>query len=467
MTELEKNSSSFRVPSAPKYLLLDSRIIAHAEGVHLGLGTVEKDQHNPLFAEDKLWEPRFDNLYANVLFDEEEGIYKCWYSPFIIDERTSNTPREKWTSLAYRDARPTGREMAVCYAVSKDGVAWEKPELGIVEFNESKENNIVSRGPHGAGVWKDLSHPNPARRYKMIFKDEIEKHMSVSFSPDGLNWSAPTDCSEIQAVGDTHNNCFWSPHLGKYVGITRLWGEGQRLVGRTESADFLRWTKSVEVFRALPTELHRQIYAMPVFQYANVYLGLAMMFNTDTDTVDCELAWSSDTVHWERVCSGTSLIPRGPEGNYDSGCIYAAAYPIVKDDEIKLYYGGSNGKHTSWRDGFFCLAHLRFDGFAGMETLKPDATGTVITRPIECVGGNLQVSADAAGGLIRVAVVDADGFALDDCKPIDTNTSDGVIEWQDGRDLSRFLGKPIQLQFELKAARLYAFSFSSTSDVTV
>ena len=459
MTELEKSGTSFAVPNDPKYLLLDPRIIADAEGVHCVLGTVEKDQRNPLFVEDKLWEPRFDNLYANVLFDEEERIYKCWYSPFIIDERTSSTPREKRSSLNYATVTPKRREMGVCYAISKVGIVWEKPGLGIVAFNESKDNNIVVRGPHGAGVWKDLSDPDPARRYKMLFRGD---HMSVSFSPDGLHWSCPTACPEMQARGDTHNNSFWSPHPGEYVSITRLWGKGKRLVGRTESSDFLKWTEAVEVLRALPTEPHRQTYAMLVFRYANVYLGLVTMLNTDSDTVDCELAWSPDTVHWERVCPGTSLIPRGTEGSYDSGCIYAAAYPIVKDGEIKLYYGGNNGKHTSWRDGFFCLAHLRTDGFAGIETVKPDVAGTVMTKPIQCVGRNLQVSADTAGGLLRVTIMDADGFGLDDCETVDTNTGDGIIQWKNGCDLSRFLGKPIRLQFKLKAVRLYAFSFSST-----
>jgi len=61
---------------------------------------------------------------------------------------------------------------------------------------------------------------------------------------------------------------------------------------------------------------------MPVFRYANIYLGLAMIFNARTDLVDCELAWSPDTVHWHRVCPGTLSVaaregtifaePRGP-----------------------------------------------------------------------------------------------------------------------------------------------------------
>ena len=458
MADLKEGDSSSEVPSDAKYLLLDSRIISRSEGVRCAPGTVRKDEHNPLFAEDKAWEPRYDNLYANVLFDEEEQLYKCWYSPFIIDERSYGASRERRATVSYGKAGPTKREMGVCYAVSRDGIAWEKPELGLIDFKGSTKNNIVQRGTHGAGVCKDLDDPDPARRYKMFSKD---RSMSVYFSPDGLNWGDPVACPEIEAAGDTHNNTLRAPHLEKYVGITRLW-DGQRVVGRTESADYLKWTRAVEVFRALPAEEHRQIYAMPTFRYANVYLGLIMMFNTDSDTVDCELAWSPDTVHWERVCPGTSLIPRGSYGSYDWGCIYAAGNPIVKDGEIKLYYGGNNGMHGNWRDGFFCLAHLRVDGFACMEAVNPRSAGIVVTNPIQCIGRDLQVSADAAGGSVRVAVVDADGFGVDDCEPVFANITDGKIKWKDGRDLSRFLGKPIQLQFELKAARLYAFGFSDT-----
>jgi hypothetical protein len=36
-----------------------------------------------LFGEEKPWEARFDNLYANVLREPHTGLYRCWYSPFI------------------------------------------------------------------------------------------------------------------------------------------------------------------------------------------------------------------------------------------------------------------------------------------------------------------------------------------------------------------------------------------------
>ena len=60
-----------------RYLLLDSRIVASTENTELMLGNVQKHKNNPLFEEDKPWEKRFDNLYANVIYDEQEKLYKC------------------------------------------------------------------------------------------------------------------------------------------------------------------------------------------------------------------------------------------------------------------------------------------------------------------------------------------------------------------------------------------------------
>ena len=74
-------------------LLLDPAVVERAEGARLVLGSVEKDSHNPLFGEDKPWEIKFDNLYANVMFDEAESLYKCWYNPFIRYSQYEATPR--------------------------------------------------------------------------------------------------------------------------------------------------------------------------------------------------------------------------------------------------------------------------------------------------------------------------------------------------------------------------------------
>src|SRR5688572_4646102 len=70
------------------------------------------------------------------------------------------------------DRGDKGGQYRVCYATSRDGLNWEKPHLGLVEFNGTKANNIVNlRGGHAdfaaLPVLFDPSDPDPQRRYKV------------------------------------------------------------------------------------------------------------------------------------------------------------------------------------------------------------------------------------------------------------------------------------------------------------
>ena len=435
------------VPARSRYVLLDSRLIDLLDNARLALGSIKKHPANPLFREDKPWEPRFDNLYANVLYDDQDKLYKCWYSPFLVDKAASETARADRARMPYR---PSSREMGVCYAVSKDGLAWEKPALGIEEFQGSKANNLVVRGPHGAGVFRDDRESDRQRRYKMFYQG-----MAVRFSPDGLHWSDAVPCREIEARGDTHNNAFWSPELSKYVGITRLFF-GQRIVGRTESPDFVHWMRAAEVLRG---DKQNQTYAMPVFRYGDVYLGLVMILCRKNDRVHCELTWSPDTVRWKRIEPGKPLISTSEtQGAYDWGCVYAAAVPILRDGEIRLYYGGSNGPHGGWRDGFFCLATLRPDGFAGYEPVAPARPAAIVTRPVVCPGKPLHITADAAGGSVRVALLDADSRPLAISEPISGDVTDQPVGLPQDV-IAAHTGKNVRLRIEITRAKVYSFAF--------
>lgn len=459
VTAAEHPDREVALSSRSKYLLLESTLIARSEGVKLALEQVEKEPGNPLFVPQEAWEVRFDNLYPNVIYDEAEARYKCWYSPFIIDEAVSMTPPEKRRSVSYTDALSgRKREMGVCYAVSEDGIRWTKPILNLVEFEGNRRNNLVLRNVHGAGVYREADDSDPDRRYKMFFKlGERSGNLGVAFSADGLHWSDPAQALGIEAAGDTHNNAFWSRELDRYVGITRLWRDGQRIVGRTESTDFQNWTRAAEVLRG---DMDHQPYALIAFPYAGLYLGLVMIFHQQQDTVDCELSWSVDTLHWERICPGTPLIPRGPAGQFDSHCIFAAAYPQLREDRLRLYYGGSDGPHTGWRSGGLGLAYLRPDRFAGYAPQQKDKPGVIITRPIVCTRGRLRVNANAGGGSLRVGILGEKGFDLHDCYPLSADTTGAIVTWRGGNDLRSLKGQRIRLRFELISATLYSFEFA-------
>ena len=124
------------IPDQIRFLMLDDRNIEESINTKLVLGNVIKHPENPLFVEDMPWEKRFDNLYGNIIFDEDDSLYKCWYSPFIVDYSAQGMTLEE-RQKPYDDNHPN-REMGICYAYSKDGIHWEKPNLGLVEYNGNK-----------------------------------------------------------------------------------------------------------------------------------------------------------------------------------------------------------------------------------------------------------------------------------------------------------------------------------------
>jgi hypothetical protein len=430
------------------FLLLDSRIIEKADNAIRDVGTVKKYGANPLFGEDKPWEKRIDNLYGNVIYDKDENLYKCWYSPFIVDYSA------KGMSLQERDNKPyeapDNREMGICYVVSKDGIKWEKPNLGLVDYEGSMENNIIWRGPHGAGIFKDEQETDPARRYKTIFQG-----LKTSVSSDGIRWQTPIPCAGVDVAGDTHNNAFWAPTLNKYVGITRSWGEEKgRQVVRIESEDFVNWTKEKVVLEGI--DKNYQTYAMPVFYYGGIYLGLVAIHDQKADRVWTELTWSPDTKTWNRVCPGTPLIPCSDKVlDYDYGCIYPCAYPVFLKNEIRLYYGGSDYLHSGWRTGSLCLATLRPDGFAGYKQEDNTKPAVVITSAVPYSGQNINITADVGpNGSVKVNVLDRKNNIVAKAEPVSKTVSDGRLNFDNKID-----SEEIRFRFEFSNVKLYSFRF--------
>ena len=436
-----------------KHLVLDPRLVAETSDVRLVLGQVEKEPRNPLFTADKPWENALNNLYPNVVFDPERRSFRMWYKCVLADQQT----------IAKMMPPDTVHDVGwfLLYAESPDGVAWTKPELGLIGFDGSLATNIVARDTPNVGVFFDPHDADPSRRYKMLYDVGLGK-MRVRFSADGLRWSDPqTPAGFTPYTGDTHNNAFWDERLRKYVAITRFY-LGERLVARSESSDFLNWERTQLALRSTLDEGRaRQLYCMTAFPYASGYLGFLMVYNVGTDrTVDCELAWSPDSIHWRRVLPGTPLIPRGSPDSYDSACIYAqAGPPVVCDGRLLIFYGGSETVHRGWkRHCLPCLARLRPDGFTAYEPASEDAVGTLVTTPLRSVGQSLRVSADAQGGAIRVAVLDEHSRVLATSQPVVGDVTDSPVRWEGGRVFESLSDRPVRLRFELQRAKLYAIA---------
>ena len=442
-------------PAREKHLLLDATIIASSHNLATELGTAVKSPNNPLFAERYAWEPRFDNLYPNVIWDREDRIYKCWYTPFIVshlDEKKTTAAHAYWIY----------REPGLCYATSPDGLHWERPLLAAFPF-AGQPSNVVQPHAGDGGVFKDEHEANPKRRYKFIYRPDhagVLAGLAVAYSADGLHWSAPTDL-HFPLKADTHNNAIWAPTLERYVALTRDWGLGLknpaqrvRLVARTESADFVHWSPPQVVLRG--PEDYRQLYSMPIFYYAGVYLGLPAYFNTLTDRTDTGLAWSKDTLTWHLVGDGRPLIENSSaEHAYDWGCVYASV-PVFSADEIKIYYGASDGPHTGLRKGYFALATLRPDGFAGVQPADPAAAAELVTTPLAgSPAPALTVTADiAASGSLEAVLLDArDGSELGRAKLAGEHRLNAqALSLKAARTAER-----LKVKFILRQAKLYSF----------
>ena len=472
------------VPEFDRYMLL-----GFAESVTdavLVNGTVEKHPE-PLFGEDKPWEPRFDNVYASVVFDKSDSLYKCWYNPFIVDERTTSTPvdqRNPYDSPNYMGIQPYGRVIGLCYAYSEDGITWVKPELNLIEFEGSTANNIVMLEPHGVGVFLDEHETDPDKRFKAFFSSfdfVASSDMTVAFSADGIHWSDWVNASSIQSPGDTHNNAFWDPYTERYMGYTRWETQGGgRVVTFTQSDDFINWTQHYEVF-GIYDDLYLQAHDMIVFPHGGIYIGLlgAMVFNEGTPEMynvkqHVELTWSPDGENWTRINPGTPFIGNTPangepvydETPFDWGTIFASR-PVFLEDETRIYYGACNWYFFDWRRGYLALATIRPDRWAGYE---PNGTGPAIvtTVPLKSLGSELCISADVAnGGNVSVTLMDENDTVLAESDAVTDTVTDAVLTWKDGFSLSSVDRESIKLKFEFQNAEIYSFSFGDTAQVNV
>ena len=384
------------VKSDPEHLLLlDRRVVDRVENAELRVTVPEKHPRNPLFVPDKPWENATNNFYPNVIWDEKASLWRLWYKDVLADA----------DCIAKMDGPSTvhGVGWYLLYAESSDGLAWERPALGLHAFGGDFANNIVARECPNVGVALDPLNADPARRFRMVFDVGLGKPR-VCFSGDGLHWGPEEEPKGFAgSQGDTHNNAFFDQRTGKWIWFTKMY-LGERLISRLESDDFVNWRSSGVVLRSgIDEGRSTQTYALTVFPYANGYLGYLMLYHIGSGRrVDVELAWSSDSVHWERVAPGQPFLANGPAGSYDSGCIYAQAGPaVVKDGRISVYYGGSPTQHLGWkRSGSMCVASVPEDGFAYFAPKDPAQPAVVYTASLRPGADELRVHSE---GGVRVA----------------------------------------------------------------
>jgi hypothetical protein len=219
---------------ARRQLFVDRHIIERLEG-EAGLVLHHPQPQEIVLRCDQPWE-RSGPGYPTVFRDGER--YRLYYR--VSAGQVDDGDQRQYT----------------CYAESVDGITWEKPRLGLVEIDGSKDNNVIWTGAiaHNFSPFLD---ENPAadatERYKAVGGVGMKwgDGFWLLVSPDGIRWRKRDDTPlALEGRFDSHNLLFWDAEARLY---RMYWRDHRRDDGRqpggrdvrtATSPDCRNWTAS-------------------------------------------------------------------------------------------------------------------------------------------------------------------------------------------------------------------------------
>ena len=109
------------------------------ENVQIHTNQVVKDQVNsPMFTEGFFanpslpWEVRYDNAYPNVIYDEEAGLYRLYYTLIIYDPESAKYTRQERAKRNYIPKNDRRTATALASYLSTAGFNdWDMEVLGL------------------------------------------------------------------------------------------------------------------------------------------------------------------------------------------------------------------------------------------------------------------------------------------------------------------------------------------------
>jgi predicted GH43/DUF377 family glycosyl hydrolase len=453
-------------------LFLDASVTEESAGLSRVFHRAEKHPANPLIIADHDWEGsnaiRGPYVYGTVF--REDGRLRMWYQ--VLNKGNH-----------------------VGYAESRDGITWTKHDLGLININGSRANNLVvsafdesSTGPgqcHNPGVIVRPAETDPARRYALYGYDGKSGHARVAFSPDGFRWRFdPATAERAMFTSSDVVNFFHDPYESRYVVTWKARNRRGRAVGVGWSADGLSWTKPFEgpVFVADDLDPDAtQIYGMPVFPYQGLYVGQPWIYRAryfksgeytvkklheaqedSPRTMEVQLAWSWDLITWTRPPERGELIPLGAPGSWDDGMLFTARAPVVMGDRLHFYYGGCDAAHDEKRvKAGIGLATLRLDGFCSLRA--GTAEGWLITRREALREPAVFINARVhSGGSVTAEILDrrnrvVPGFSQADCVPFTGDATRHELRWRTDRLPENILTADAKIRFHLRNADLFSY----------
>lgn len=429
-----------------------------------------------------------------IVHDEPWEGNSCGYHSVFRDGDVYRMYYHAWAQEP-RGVTPA-HDIFGAYAESTDGIHWQKPELGLFEFDGSKKNNLIwiGEGAHDFAAFKD-TNPNAERdaRYKVVACGG--GGLMAFKAPDGIHWSRISDKPVMtRGAFDTNNVAFWDSLRGEYRAYVRDFRDGLRDIRTATSNDFVHWTDPV--WLKYPGAPREQLYTnqiVPYYRAPHIFLGFPARY-TDrgwsdsmralpqleerlsrsevsqrfgTALTDGLFMTSRDGRAFRRwgeafLRPGLSTTDNWCYGdNYQCwGIVETKSDAAGMPDELSVY-----ATEHYWRSPGSKLRRftLRIDGFVSVQAALRG--GEFVTRPFKFSGRELEMNfATSVAGSVRVETRDAKGkpipgFTLRECPDIFGDDLSRVVKWKGGTDVSKLAGKPVRLRFVMKDADLYSIRF--------
>lgn len=460
-------------------LFVDTFLIERMVGTELAL-------HHPVPREavmvhDAPWEGSGTG-YHTVFLDD--GVYRMYY--------------KAWQLSVSESGLEIPHDTIAAYAESRDGIVWEKPNLGLFEFEGSKDNNIVWIGP-GSHDFTPFRDTNPAcppsERYKAVGNGG--KNLLALVSPDGIRWSLIRQEPILtEGAFDSQNLAFRDDVRGEYRVYFRDFREGSRDIKTAVSSDFINWQDAA--WLEYPGATVEQLYTnqiKPYFRAPHIFIGFPSRYverawnetlfrdlplpehrkqrasaspRYGSAVTDALFMTSRDGVEFKRW--GEAFLRPGPSttDNWAYGDNYIAWHVVPTKssipgapDELSLY-----ATESYWTGDSSVLRRytIRMDGFVSLHA--PAVGGEVVTKPIVFSGKRLVINAaTSAAGYVKAEIQSASGrpmqgFSLNECMEMFGDDTARTVRWQQGGDTGILAGKPVRLRFFMKDADIYSFRFA-------
>ncbi len=412
-------------------LFLDDRLIAETQG--LSRTQLRPEPKEVVLTCDAPWEGNTSG-YFGVFQDGE--IYRLYYRGWRHDPKTKKEIQPEVT----------------CYAQSRNGTQFTKPELGVVEWKGSKANNIVwsGKGSHNFTAFRD-----PNGGFRALASSGFKRGLQAYESADGTTWKL-TQKEPVITNGafDSQNLAFWDAHRGEYRAYWRIFTNGVRAIRTATSSDFLTWENETDLTypEGTPNEHLYTNAVQPYFRAPHLFIAFPTRYlPKQGQRVEPVLMSSRDGVHFHRWPDAVvpEDAPKDRAGNRSNYMAWGMVQLPGRPQEISVYatesyYGDYPGRLRRFV--------FRTDGFVALR-----GTGQATTKPLRVGGGRLLMNyVVRPGGSLRAELLDESGKVTAKSAPLSGEAIDGEVAWETPPNLTGV----IRLRWVANDADVFSFRFA-------